>query len=225
MRILLVEDEEGVIRFITKGLSEEGFTVDSCPTAESALQQIETQKYDLLILDISLPKMNGFQFLSIFRKKEKLVPVLVLTAKDTLNDKKQGFELQCDDYLTKPFHFEELLMRIRALLRRHIKESKVVEIGNLRLDIGSFKVFIDDRPVSLTKKEFALLRYFMANEGHVISRTQILNHVWQEPYNIGSNVVDATVKSLRKKIYIQGNSFKISSVYGIGYILQDEQSL
>ena len=221
MRILLVEDEKGVVRFISKGLVEEGFTIDACESAELALEQIRFCEYQLIILDIALPKMNGFEFLATFRQDDKQTPVLILTAKDTITDKRLGFENECDDYLTKPFHFEELLLRVRALLRRNHHNSPIISTGKIRLDVPAFKVFIDDEPISLTKKEFALLRYFIANEGRVLSRTQILNHVWQQSYDIGSNVVDVTVRSLRKKIHREDVP-QISTVYGVGYVLQNE---
>ncbi|WP_372366170.1 response regulator transcription factor [Candidatus Uabimicrobium sp. HlEnr_7] len=221
MRILLIEDEKGVVRFISKGLIEEGFTIDSCESAELALEQIKYCEYDLIILDVSLPKMNGFDFLALFRKSNKKTPVLILTAKDTISDKRLGFKNECDDYLTKPFHFEELLFRIRALLRRNSHSSSVLSVGKIRLQVEAFKVFIEDEYISLTKKEFALLRYFLANEDRVLSRTQILNHVWQQSHDIGSNVVDVTVRSLRKKIHREGIP-QISTVYGVGYVLQNE---
>lgn len=222
MRILLIEDEEGVVRFVSRGLKEEGFSVDSVRSAELALEQLKFKIYDLFILDIYLPQMSGFDFLSHFRQQDYETPVLILTAKDSIGDKRIGFQYGCDDYLTKPFHFEELLMRIRALLRKNKKNiAPFLQVGSLRLEPSTFKAFIGEEGILLTKKEFALLRYFMVNEGKVLSRTQLLNHVWQQSSGIGSNVVDVTINVLRKKIHRDEDGPKISTIHGIGYVFQN----
>ncbi|NUM33116.1 MAG: response regulator transcription factor [Candidatus Brocadiae bacterium] len=221
MRILIIEDEEGVVRFIKKGLREEGFNIDVAESAEEALDLIKNNNYELLIIDVLLPKMTGFDFLSFFREKNQETPVLMLTAKDSISDKRIGFQRGCDDYLTKPFHFEELLMRVHALLRRRKSiVNSFLEVGPIKLYPQKFQVYLFDEPISLTKTEFSLLRYFMINQGIVLSRTQILNHVWQYSFDIGTNVVDVTINSLRKKIHREGSAAKIVSIYGMGYILQ-----
>lgn len=221
MRILLIEDEEGFVRFIKKGLKEEGFNVGTAETAEEALQLIKSYIYDLLIVDVLLPQMNGFDFIAIFRSNNKKTPIMVLTAKDTISDKRVGFQSGCDDYLTKPFHFEELLMRIHALLRRTQPISNsFLEVGPIKLYPQDFQVLVLDKSITLTKTECSLLRYFMVNQGKILSRAQILNHVWQYSFDVGTNVVDVTVNSLRKKIHLGENTPKIVTKYGVGYALQ-----
>ncbi len=223
MRILLIEDEKGMVRFIRKGLQEEGFIVDAAESAEEAQEEMKGVEYDLVILDIMLPKMNGFDFLTHLRKRDKDILVLILTAQDGISDKRQGFQSHCDDYLTKPFHFEELLLRIHSLLRRQKNEvtQKSLSMGLLKLDPDRFQVHFDSAPVPLTRKEFALLRYFLANQNRVLSRTQILNHVWQHSFDVGTNVLDVTINSLRKKIPDSAQAPKIVTVYGVGYALQE----
>ncbi len=221
MRILLIEDEEGVVRFVRKGLKEEGFCVDVAKSGEESLDLTKDSDYDLLIVDILLPQMTGFEFLSCFRKKHQEIPVLILTAKDTIADKRLGFQSGCDDYLTKPFHFEELLMRINALLRRSNSASNsFLEVGPLKIYPQNFQVFLFEETIDITKKEFALLHYFMVHCDKVLSRTQILNHVWQLSFDVGTNVVDVTINSLRKKIHRTEDSPKIVTKYGVGYVLQ-----
>jgi DNA-binding response OmpR family regulator len=221
MRILLVEDEEGVIRFISKGLKEEAFSVDTASSAEEAEQILHNQIYDLIILDILLPQKNGFEFLHTFRQSDRETPIIILTAKDSISDKRAGFQEECDDYLTKPFHFEELLFRIRALLKRRGKTlSTPLQIGHLSLNPDTYQVTLEKEQINLTKKEFALLRYFMFHPQKALTRTQILSHVWQLSFDTGTNVVDVAINSLRKKIHREGDYPRIVTIYGVGYALQ-----
>jgi DNA-binding response OmpR family regulator len=220
MRILIVEDEKKMASFLERGLKEEHYTVDIAYDGEKGWEYAMTNDYDLLILDWMLPKMSGVELCHKFRKEGKITPVLILTAKDSVEDKIKGLDQGADDYLTKPFSFEELLARIRALFRRppNITDKTVFQCGNLKLDLIKRQVWVGEQEFSFSQKEFALLEFLMRHAGEVVSRTAIAEHVWDLHFDPMSNTIDVYINFLRKKIGETSNS-KIETVRGIGYRL------
>ncbi len=220
MRILLVEDEEKVRRFIVRGLKAERYAVDEVPDAQTGQDYLVSYQYDLIILDLNLPGMSGTDFLMRLRKGNTTVPVLILTARDALADKVRNFEGGADDYLTKPFAFAELLVRTKALLRRGpVDRGSVLSVGDLKLNRVAHIVHRDQRQITLTSKEFALLEYLMVNAGRVLSRTMIIEHVWDQSFEGLTNIVDVYIRQLRKKID-QGDEPKlIQTMRGVGYVI------
>ncbi len=220
MKILLVEDEKGVANFIKKGLGEENYTVDLAVDGEEGLDLAFANQYDLIILDIMLPGINGIDVCMQVRKKNIQTPVMMLTAKDSVRDKVSGLDCGADDYMTKPFAFDEFIARVRALLRR--KQSSITELRykSLRIDIPSHKVYVGDKEVSLRPKEYAILMYLLKNMGRVVSRTQIIENVWGYDFNPNTNIVDVHIKSLREKITEFTPADFIRSVRGTGYMIE-----
>ncbi|MBU0544500.1 MAG: response regulator transcription factor [Proteobacteria bacterium] len=221
MRLLVVEDEKKVAGFIKQGLEEEGYAVDTANNGEQGLEMALGLVYDLVILDISLPKMDGLQVLRQLRKKKIGIPVLLLTVRATIEDKVIGLDSGADDYLTKPFSFQELVARIRALLRRKIESGPgILQYADLRLDPSRRSVFRGENKIELTTKEFSLLEYFLRNPERVLTRTMILDHVWDYDFDPSTNVIDVYVNYLRKKIDA-GNSIRlIHTIRGAGYVLK-----
>ena len=221
MRILIVEDEKKVSGFIKKGLEEETYAVDVAHDGEEGLHLAIEGYYDLIILDLMLPKMDGLEVLSELRKGKKDVPILLLTAKDTVEDRVTGLNKGADDYLTKPFAFSELLARVRVLLRRGKAEVKTeLQIADLSLNLVSHKVSRGSGEVELTGKEYSLLEYFMRNQGKVLTRTMIAEHVWDYNFDTFTNVIDVYVNHLRKKVD-KGHSKKLlHTLRGVGYIMK-----
>lgn len=219
MRILLVEDEKKMSSFIERGLKEEGFAVDTAFDGETGWDYANTNDYDLVILDLMLPKMNGIAVCSKIREKGILVPILMLTARDAVEDKVKGLDAGADDYLTKPFAFDELLARIRALLRRPqtLEQEVVLAVGGVKLDLLARRVWVVDREVSLSQKEFALLEFLMRKKGEVVSRAQIAEHVWDLHFDPMSNTIDVFINFLRKKIDTGREKSLIETVRGSGY--------
>ena len=220
MRILLVEDEEGVANFIKKGLVEEHYAVDLAVDGEEGRALVLANQYDLIILDIMLPGINGIELCKEIRQKKIQTPVLMLTAKDSVKDKVAGLDSGADDYLTKPFSFEEFIARIRALLRR--RQDALVELRHkdLRIDVLSHRVFSGENEVVLRPKEYAILVYLVRNQGRVLSRTQIIENVWGYDFNPNTNIVDVHIKSLREKIGEFVSPDFIRSVRGTGYMVE-----
>lgn len=220
MRILLVEDEEGVANFIKKGLVEEHYAVDLAVDGEEGKALALANSYDLIILDIMIPGINGIELCKEIRLKKIQTPVLMLTAKDSVKDKVAGLDSGADDYLTKPFSFEEFIARIRALLRR--RQDALVELRHkdLRIDVLSHKVFAGENEVVLRPKEYAILVYLVRNRGRVLSRTQIIENVWGYDFNPNTNIVDVHIKSLREKIGEFLSPDFIRSVRGTGYMVE-----
>ncbi len=223
MRLLVVEDEKKVARFVKKGLEEEGYAVDVAPDGEEGLAMALDGVHDLIILDIHLPRMDGLGILQELRKKKVATPVLLLTVRAAIEDKVLGLDAGADDYLTKPFAFQELLARVRALLRRRADaEAPVLQVADLTLDPARRLVARAGEKIDLTSKEFALLAYFMRNPGRVLTRTMISEHVWDYDFDTMTNVIDVYVNYLRKKIDAGREPKLIHTVRGAGYVLKAE---
>ncbi|HTI71555.1 MAG TPA: response regulator transcription factor [Candidatus Limnocylindria bacterium] len=223
MRILLVEDEKKVAEFVARGLRAENFAVDSAPDGESGWDMILSFHYDLIILDLLLPKLDGSELLRRIRLRDQKVPILVLTARDSTEDKVHHFEAGADDYLTKPFGFAELLVRIKALLRRGaVQRSSVLKVADLEVDRLTHQVRRGGQRIVLTAKEFALLEYLATNPGRVFSRTMIIEHVWDESFEGLTNIVDVYVRHLRAKIDDPFPLKLLKTIRGAGYSLSGE---
>ena len=221
MRLLVVEDEKKVASFIKKGLQEEGYAVDLASDGKTGLTMGLDGVHDLIILDINLPRMDGLSVLQELRKRKVTTPVLLLTVRAAIEDKVIGLDTGADDYLTKPFAFQELLARVRALLRRRAEaESPLLQVADLTLDPATRFVSRGDEKIELTAKEFALLIYFMRNPGRVLTRTMIGEHVWDYDFDPMTNVIDVYVNYLRKKIEAGGEPKLIHTVRGVGYVMK-----
>ena len=222
MRILIVEDEKKVAGFIKKGLEEEAYAVDVAYDGEEGLHFGSEGQYDLIILDIMLPKVDGLEVLSQLRVQGSDVPILLLTAKDAVDDRVAGLNKGADDYLTKPFAFSELLARVRVLLRRGKAEVKtILQIADLTLDLVSHKVIRGGDVIELTGKEYSLLEYFMRNQDKVLTRTMIAEHVWDYNFDTFTNVIDVYINHLRKKIDKDRQNKLLHTLRGVGYIMKE----
>lgn len=218
MRILLVEDEEKVSRFIVRGLKAEGHAIDAASDGTEGMEFFRGCDYDLVILDLNLPGISGTDVLRSIRAKNTHVPVLILTARDSVADKVRNFECGADDYLTKPFSFAELLVRVKALLRRGpVDRSNVLRVANLEMDRVAHQVHRQDKRIELTSKEYSLLEYLMINAGRVLSRTMIVEHVWDQSFEGLTNIVDVYIRQLRKKVDEAYEPKLIRTVRGVGY--------
>jgi heavy metal response regulator len=223
MRLLVIEDEKKVARFIKRGLEEEGYAVDLAFDGEEGLARVLDQVHDLIILDIALPKMDGLQLLKKLREKKIPTPVLLLTVRATIEDKVLGLDSGADDYLTKPFAFQELLARIRALLRRKAEVGPpLLQVEDLVLDPARHLFTRGGERIDLTSKEFALLEYLMRNAGRVLTRAMISEHVWDYDFDTETNIIDVYVNYLRRKIDSGGEKKLIHTVRGSGYVLKSE---
>lgn len=221
MRLLLVEDERKLAEFIVRGLRSEGFGVDAAYDGGSGWEMATRTEYDLIILDLMLPGMSGTEVLRRLRRKGSTAAVLVLTARDATRDKVENFEAGADDYLTKPFAFAELLVRVKALLRRPpAQQIHEFRVGDLEVDRLTRQVRRGGKRIELTTKEYALLEYLAANAGRVLSRTMIVEHVWDESFENLTNIVDVYVKHLRTKVDDPFSQKLIRTVRGIGYVLE-----
>jgi DNA-binding response OmpR family regulator len=223
MRILLAEDEKKVADIIQRGLKAERYAVDVYHDGQGAWEAAEAYDYDLIILDLMLPGLSGTEILERVRKKNQSVPILVLTARDAMADKLKNFESGADDYLTKPFAFAELQMRIKALLRRGpVNRSSVLKVADLEIDRLSQNVRRAGKKIELTAKEYALLEYLATHPGRVFSRTMIIEHVWDQSFQGLTNIVDVYVRHLREKVDDAHPVKLLRTVRGVGYSLNDE---
>jgi heavy metal response regulator len=223
VRILVVEDEKKVASFIKKGLEEEGYAVDIAPNGEEGLAMSLAQVHDLIILDIRLPKLDGLQVLKALRQEKVMTAVLLLTVRATIEDKVLGLDAGADDYLTKPFAFQELLARVRALLRRRAAaDPTVLQVADLRLDPARRTVSRGAERIDLSPREFALLDYLMRHPGRVLTRTMIAEHVWDYDFDTSTNVIDVYINYLRKKIDTGREPKLLHTVRGVGYVLNPE---
>jgi two-component system, OmpR family, response regulator len=223
MRVLVVEDEVKMAGLLKRGLGEEGYAVDVAPNGEEAVWLGTENDYDAVVLDLMLPDVDGFEVCRRLRVAGRWHPVLMLTARDAVPDRVAGLDAGADDYLTKPFSFAELLARLRAIIRRGAGERPaLVRVGDLSLDPATRRVDRGNRDIELTNKEFALLEYFMRHPGEVLSRTRIIEHVWDFAYDGGSNVVDVYVRYLRAKVDRPFRKRSIETVRGAGYRLRAE---
>lgn len=223
MRILLAEDQKDLNKIINKRLSAEGFSVDSCFDGDEVGDFTSAAKYDCIVLDIMMPKKDGLTVLREMRSRGDTTPILFLTAKDTIQDKVTGLDMGADDYLVKPFAFEELIARIRAITRKTSgNASNIFQLADLTLDVSARSVTRAGKNITLSAKEFALLEYMMHNKGIVLTREMIENNLWNYDYFGGTNAVDVYIRYLRKKIDDEFDKKLIHTVRGIGYVLREE---
>lgn len=222
MRILVVEDEKKVASFIQRGLEEEEFTVDVANDGEEGVTMAGSVSYDLILMDVMLPKKDGLTAIREIREKQIETPILCLTAKDTVDDIVSGLDVGSDDYLTKPFAFAELVARVNALIRRGSQDRGAeLLFADLRLDPVSHRVWRDNTEIDLTSKEYALLEYFLRNANQVLTRTMIAEHVWDYTFDSFTNIIDVYVNYLRKKVDRNYDKKLIHTVRGIGYVLKE----
>lgn len=222
MRILVIEDEKKVAEFVARGLRDKGFAVDMASEGQSGLEMAKAGDYDLIILDLMLPGLSGIEVLKRIRQHGSQMPILILTAQADTSEKVTNFEAGADDYLTKPFAFEELLVRVKALSRRGgMDRSDMLRIGDLEIDRLNQQVRRAGKRVELTSKEYGLLEYLAANAGRVLSRTMIMEHVWDESFEGLTNIVDVYVRHLRSKVDLTHSNKLIRTVRGVGYSISD----
>jgi DNA-binding response OmpR family regulator len=222
MRILLVEDDPVIAASLAKGLREQAYAVDVATDGDSAVYQAAVNPYDAIVLDVMLPKRDGFAVCRELRRRGQAVPVLMLTARDAVHDRIAGLDTGADDYLTKPFEFDELLARLRALLRRGpALTPATLRVADLELDTHAQRVSRGSRPISLTTREYALLEYLARNACRVVGRAEISDHVWDDNYDPASNLIESYINRLRKKLDVDGLPALIHTRRGAGYVLAE----
>ena len=223
MRILLIEDDLKLAAFILKGFKEAGFAVDHCDDGEDGLHMALSEPYDAAIVDIMLPKLDGFSLIDELRRRKKTTPVIILSAKRSVEDRIKGLQTGSDDYLVKPFSFAELLARVQALIRRAsgAAEPSSLVVGDLSMDLLTRKVIRGGKKIDLPPLEFSLLEYLMRNAGNVVSKTMIMEHVWDYNFDPQTNVVEVRICKLRDKIDNDFEKKMIHTVYGAGYVLEE----
>ena len=220
MRILVVEDEKDLAEAIAAGLRKQGYAADIALDGEEALRSFEVNEYDLLVLDLNLPKVDGIEVCQKIRAGGSSAGILMLTARSGLDDRVNGLDLGADDYLVKPFHFPELLARVRALLRREgVPRPAILRIGELVLDPNSLKGYFKSSEIAFTIKEFAIVEYLMRNAGRIVSQEELLEHVWNEDANLFTQTIKVHMKNIRKKLDAAGAGELITTVKGRGYML------
>jgi len=223
MRILIVEDDKKIASYIIKGLKQAGFTVDHAPNGEEGLDMFLSSDYSAVVLDLMLPKLDGFEILTEIRKGNVQTPVIILSAKRSVDDRIKGLQAGGDDYLTKPFSFSELLARVQALIRRNSRTAEPTRLsaGDLSMDLLTREVSRKGRKIDLQAREFSLLDYLMRNQGQVLSKTMILEHVWNYDFDPQTNVVDVLVCRLRNKVDKDFEKKMIHTLRGVGYVLKN----
>ena len=223
MRILIVEDETSIANFIRDGLTEEGFAVDVADNGKKGLQLAldNLAEYDVILLDWMLPGLNGIEICRSIRRENEIIPIIFLTAKDTVDDAVFGLEAGANDYIRKPFSFEELLARIRVLMRSHQQVTTEFGAGDIRMDVERHIVSKEGKPVDLTQKEFALLEYLLRNKGKVCRRTRIIEKIWDIHFEHDSSVIDVYINALRRKLDTPGTPSLITTVRGVGYKIEE----
>lgn len=222
MRILVVEDEIDLLEAIEEGLKIDGYAVDTSEDGVEGLELARINEYDLIILDLNLPNMDGIDILKNIRSEDNLVKILILTARSSINDRVLGLDLGANDYLVKPFHFKELEARIRSLLRvKYIQEDTMLKYNDLKVDTKLRKAFINEEFIKLTKKEFAILEYLMKNINKVISQEELIEHIWDNSVDMFSNSVRVHINSLRKKLKANINDEVIKNIVGVGYVIEN----
>jgi two-component system copper resistance phosphate regulon response regulator CusR len=223
MKILLVEDEERLASFVRKGILAEGYEVEVAYDGRTGLSLFRKDAYDVIVLDINLPHLNGYELCRMIRAENETVPILMLTALDSLNDKAEGFQAGADDYLAKPFEFQELLMRLRALTRRNGNHPKsLLRLADLELNLDAKTVTRAGKRIDLTTREYALLEYLMLNKGRIISRVDISERVWSLNFDTNTNVIDVYISYLRKKIDKDFSPKLLHTIVGMGYVMREE---
>lgn len=224
MRILIIEDEPGIALFLKEGLQEESFAVDVANDGSSGLElaTVNDGEYDLILLDWMLPGLSGIEVVRQLRKIGSQVPVIFLTARDTVQDTVFALEMGANDFIKKPFSFEELLARVRVQLRGKQSENSKITHRNLVMDLNTHQVFVENQDVSLTQKEFALLEFLLRNKGKVCTRSRIIEHVWDIHFDYNTSVIDVYINALRKKIDGNADANLITTIRGVGYIIKDE---
>jgi two-component system OmpR family response regulator len=222
MRALIVEDDRAIAEFVARGLREAGFAVDQAADGETGLELALLEPYDVAIIDLMLPQRDGLSLIDELRRRGRTTPVLILSARRSVDDRVRGLQSGGDDYLTKPFAFAELLARVQALVRRATRapEPTTLTLGDLTLDLLTRKVTRADAPIDLRPREFALLEYLMRNSGKVVSKTMILSHVWDYTFDPQTNIVDVLVSRLREKIDRPFDRKLLRTVRGVGYVLE-----
>jgi DNA-binding response OmpR family regulator len=220
MRILVVEDEKDLTDVLQLGLSRQGYSVDSAYDGEKALELLEVNSYDLVILDLNLPRVDGLEVCRLLRAGNSPTGILMLTARAGFDDRVKGLDLGADDYLIKPFHFPELLARVRAVLRREGEQRQVIlRVGELTLDPNARKAYVGATQVNLTAKELGVLEYLMRNAGQVVSQEDLLEHVWNEDANLFTQSIKVHINNIRRKLEVAGGQGMITTVIGRGYLV------
>jgi two-component system, OmpR family, copper resistance phosphate regulon response regulator CusR len=223
MKILLIEDEERLVSFIRKGMSAEGYEVTVAYDGRMGLSLFRKDIYDIILLDVNLPQINGFELCRLIRQENETIPVLMLTALDSMDDKSDGFNAGADDYLVKPFEFQELLLRLRALTRRGgTKQKQVLRLADLELNLDTKTVSRAGKRIDLTTREYSLMEYMMLNKGKIISRVDISERVWGLNFDTNTNVIDVYISYLRKKIDKDFSPKLLHTIVGMGYVLRED---
>lgn len=220
MHILIVEDEKGIVDFLKQGLEEEGFTVSTAFNGKDGLDKVQSLNIDLILLDWMLPNMTGIEVCKAIRAQNIVTPIIFLTAKDTVQETIEGLKAGANDYIKKPFSFEELLERIKIHFRSK-DESVILTLGTIKLDKSKFQVFVDDKEVALTQREFELLEYLIKNKGKVCTRNKIIEDVWNIHFEYDTGVIDVFMNAIRKKLNLTKEQELIKTIRGVGYIAND----
>lgn len=221
MDILIVEDQNGILKFLKQGLEEEGYTVDSAEDGLAGFNKVQLHSYSLILLDWMLPKMTGLELLHKIRLTDKVTPIIFLTARDTLEDTIKGLKAGANDYIKKPFSFEELLARINVQLRSYATIKPEYSLGEIILSTATHQILKGDKEINLTQKEFILLEYLLKNKGKICTREDIIRDVWKIHFEYDTGIIDVFINGIRKKLGLKKDDDKIKTVRGVGYIVND----